>query len=42
MTVLLGQPGVHETDAAEQAALSALAQAGMVPPLRLVPRAAAS
>jgi hypothetical protein len=37
MTVLLGAPpdGV-ELDAAEQAAISALAEHGLVPPLRLV------
>ena len=42
MTVLLGQPGQYEVDPAEQAALAALAEAGLVPHLRLVPRAAAS
>jgi hypothetical protein len=41
MTVLLGAPpaGV-ELDATEQAAIGALAEHGLVPPLRLVPVAA--
>jgi hypothetical protein len=43
VTVLLGAPpaGV-ELDAAEQAAISALADQGLVPPLRLVTRSVAS
>jgi hypothetical protein len=42
ITVLLGAPsqGV-ELDGDEQAALSALAQSGLVPPLRLIPGARA-
>jgi hypothetical protein len=37
VTVLLGVPPVGvELDAAEQAAISALAEQGLVPPLRLV------
>jgi hypothetical protein len=41
MTVLLGAPpaGV-ELDATEQAAIGALAEHGLVPPLRLVPASA--
>ncbi len=41
ITVLLGAPtqGV-DLDADEQAALAALAESGMVPPLRLIPGAA--
>lgn len=41
MTVLLGAPthSVH-LDPDEQAALAALAESGMVPPLRLIPGAA--
>jgi hypothetical protein len=43
MTVLLGAPpaGV-ELDATEQAAIGALAEHGLVPPLRLVPQIAGS
>ena len=38
MTVLLQlQPGVYEVDEAEERALEALAEGGLVPPLRLVP-----
>jgi hypothetical protein len=37
MTVLLGHPGVYEVDPAEQAALDALAEGGLVPHLQLVP-----
>jgi hypothetical protein len=40
MTVLLqaeqAVPGVYEVDEAEQRALAALAEGGLVPPLRLV------
>jgi hypothetical protein len=37
VTVLLGMPPVGvELDATEQAAISALADAGLVPPLRLI------
>ncbi|MFP5283977.1 MAG: hypothetical protein ACLGIF_11070 [Actinomycetes bacterium] len=40
ITVLLGAPTESvDLDGDEQAALSALAQSGMVPPLRLVPGA---
>jgi hypothetical protein len=43
VTVLLGVPPVGvELDAAEQAAISALADQGLVPPLRLVTRSVAS
>lgn len=38
MTVLLGAPGVYEVDAGEQQALTVLAEQGLVPRLRLVPR----
>jgi hypothetical protein len=38
MSVLLGAPGqAVDLDPAEQAALSALAGSGLVPPLRLIP-----
>ena len=37
MTVLLGSPGVYEVDEGERLALGALADSGLVPPLRLVP-----
>lgn len=37
ISVLLGQPGTVDLDTDERAALSALADSGMVPPLRLVP-----
>jgi len=38
ITVLLGAPGpAVDLDLEEQAALSALAESGLVPPLRLVP-----
>ena len=46
VTVLLGSPPVEvdvdvvEFDAAEQAAINTLAEHGLVPPLRLVTRAA--
>lgn len=39
ITVLLGAPGDLDLDHDEQAALSALADSGLVPPLRLVPGA---
>ena len=41
ISVLLGAPGqgVVDLDPAEQAALSALADSGLVPPLRLIPGA---
>jgi hypothetical protein len=40
VTVLLGLPGPRvDLDGDEQQALSALAGSGLVPPLRLVPRA---
>lgn len=39
VSVLLGMPGPRELDTDEQQALSALAGSGLVPPLRLVPRA---
>ena len=40
ISVLLGAPGQGvELDPAEQAALSALADSGLVPPLRLIPGA---
>jgi hypothetical protein len=38
MTVLLGNPGVYEVDPAEAEALEALAESGLVPHLRLVPK----
>ena len=38
MTVLLGNPGVYEVDAGEQLALQALADGGLVAPLRMVPK----
>lgn len=38
INVLLAMPGPVELDDAEQNALDALAEAGLVPPLRLVPR----
>ena len=38
MTVLLGSPGVYEVDAGEQLALQALAEGGLVAPLRMVPK----
>ena len=37
MTVLLGHPGVYDVDPAEQLALQALADGGLVPRLRMVP-----
>jgi hypothetical protein len=38
VTVLLGPPpGLFEIDSSEQTALAVLADAGLVPPLRLVP-----
>jgi hypothetical protein len=37
-TVLLGQPGVYEVDPAERLALQALADGGLLPQLRLVPK----
>jgi hypothetical protein len=40
ISVLLGAPGqAVDLDPAEQAALSALADSGLVPPLRLIPGA---
>jgi len=36
ITVLLGMPGPIELDAEEQTAIGRLAEAGLVPPLRLV------
>jgi hypothetical protein len=40
ITVLLGAPGpAVDLDPDEQAALSALADSGLVPPLRLIPGA---
>jgi len=43
VTVLLGMPPVGaELDPTEQAAISALAQHGLVPPLRLVTNSSAS
>ena len=39
VSVLLGVPGPRVLDTDEQQALSALAGSGLVPPLRLVPRA---
>jgi hypothetical protein len=40
ISVLLGAPGQRlELDPTEQAALSALADSGLVPPLRLIPGA---
>ncbi len=43
VTVLLGAPPAVEIDATEQAAIAALADGGLVPPLRLVlPDTAAS
>ena len=40
ISVLLGTPGeAVDLDPAEQAALSALADSGLVPPLRLIPGA---
>ena len=38
MTVLLGQPGVYEVDPAEQLALQALADGGLLPQLQMVPK----
>lgn len=37
MPVLLGSPGVYEVDPAEEAALAALADGGLLPRLQLVP-----
>ncbi len=37
ITVLLGAPGGVDLDTDEQAALAALADSGLVPPLRLIP-----
>lgn len=42
VTVLLGAPPAVEIDATEQAAIAALADGGLVPPLRMVPRDAAA
>lgn len=39
ITVLLGAPGGMDLDHDEQAALAALAESGLVPPLRLIPGA---
>ena len=38
MTVLLGSPGVYDVDPAERLALQALADGGLLPQLRLVPK----
>jgi hypothetical protein len=38
MTVLLGHPGVYEVSEGERAALEVLADSGLVPRLRMVPR----
>ena len=37
ISVLIGTPGRVDLDPNEQAALSALADSGLVPPLRLIP-----
>jgi len=42
VSVLLGAPPALDLDAAEQAAIDVLAGSGLVPPLRLVPPAAAT
>lgn len=42
VTALLEGPPVLEVDDDEQAALQALADGGLIPPLRLVPREAAA
>jgi hypothetical protein len=42
VTVLLGAPPEVEIDATEQAAIAALAEGGLVPPLRMAPRDAAA
>ena len=39
ITVLLGAPGDVDLNGEEQAALAALADSGLVPPLRLIPGA---
>lgn len=39
ITVLLGAPGDVDLDSDERAALAALAESGLVPPLRLIPGA---
>lgn len=39
ITVLLAPPGRVDLEADEQAALAALADSGLVPPLRLIPGA---
>jgi len=39
ITVLLGAPGDVNLDSDERAALAALADSGLVPPLRLIPGA---
>ena len=39
VSVLLGAPGEVDLDSSEQAAIAALADSGLVPPLRLVPGA---
>ena len=39
ISVLIGMPGRVDLDSNEQAALSAMADSGLVPPLRLVPGA---
>lgn len=39
ITVLLGAPGDIDLDSDERAALAALAESGLVPPLRLIPGA---
>ena len=42
ITVLLGHPGGLDLDTEERAALAALADSGLVPPLRLIPGARAA
>jgi len=39
ISVLLGAPGAVNLDSDERAALAALADSGLVPPLRLIPGA---
>lgn len=39
VSVLLGPPDALDLDTSEQAALAALADSGLVPPLRLIPGA---
>jgi hypothetical protein len=42
VTVLLGAPGGLSLDTEERSALAALADSGLVPPLRLIPGARAA